>query len=201
MRQIVAPRDHGFISVFKFRHSAPNRAAIGLVKLLPQMLKISWQKERFARRPIKVFIFGAPCPTQKLEDRRHGIGRGSQSSGECSMCYWLWQSLIDKTDSIQKYTLCIFSVLLATGPKQAIASWGAFSAQGHWVWFWKNWVDRRFMHKYGVLNRVHNGDSITNFKNRDVAAYRHQRIQDCGGDRQVCVSWSMATIFRISNSA
>ena len=42
--------------------------------------------------------------------------------------------------------------LLATGPKHAIASWGAFSAQGHWVWVWKNWIDCRFMRKYGVLN-------------------------------------------------
>lgn len=38
--------------------------------------------------------------------------------------------------------------LLATGPKHAIASWGAFSAAGHWVWRWKNWIDRRFMHKH-----------------------------------------------------
>lgn len=41
--------------------------------------------------------------------------------------------------------------LLATGPQHAIASWGAFSAQGHWVWRWKRWIDRRFMRKYGVL--------------------------------------------------
>ncbi len=41
--------------------------------------------------------------------------------------------------------------LLATGPQHAIASWGAFSAQGHWVWRWKNWIDRRFMRKYAVL--------------------------------------------------
>ena len=37
--------------------------------------------------------------------------------------------------------------LLATGPQHAIASWGAFSAQGHWVWRWKNWIDRRFIHQ------------------------------------------------------
>lgn len=43
--------------------------------------------------------------------------------------------------------------LLATGPQHAIASWGVFSAQGHWVWRWKNWIDRRFVHKYGVLLR------------------------------------------------
>lgn len=38
--------------------------------------------------------------------------------------------------------------LLATGPQHAIASWGRFSAQGRWVWRWKNWIDRRFMRKY-----------------------------------------------------
>ncbi|RFC39004.1 MAG: pyridine nucleotide-disulfide oxidoreductase family protein [Candidatus Nitrotoga sp. CP45] len=48
--------------------------------------------------------------------------------------------------------------LLATGPKHAIASWGAFSAQGHWVWRWKDWIDRHFMHKNGTLNRLHNGE-------------------------------------------
>ncbi|MDD2719794.1 MAG: FAD-dependent oxidoreductase [Gallionella sp.] len=42
--------------------------------------------------------------------------------------------------------------LLATGPQYAIASWGEFSAQGHWVWRWKNWIDRCFMRKYGALN-------------------------------------------------
>lgn len=38
--------------------------------------------------------------------------------------------------------------LLATGPQHAIASWGRFSAQGNWVWRWKNWIDRRFMRKH-----------------------------------------------------
>jgi len=37
--------------------------------------------------------------------------------------------------------------LLATGPQHAIASWGAFSAQGHWVWLWKRWIDRRFIRR------------------------------------------------------
>ena len=40
--------------------------------------------------------------------------------------------------------------LLATGPQHAVASWGPFSAQGAWVWRWKNWIDRRFMRKYGT---------------------------------------------------
>ncbi|ADL55934.1 FAD-dependent oxidoreductase [Gallionella capsiferriformans] len=42
--------------------------------------------------------------------------------------------------------------LLATGPQHAIASWGEFSAQGYWMWRWKNWIDRQFMFKYGALN-------------------------------------------------
>lgn len=38
--------------------------------------------------------------------------------------------------------------LLATGPKQAIASWGAWSAEGAWVWRWKNHIDQKFMRQY-----------------------------------------------------
>lgn len=45
--------------------------------------------------------------------------------------------------------------LLATGPKHAIASWGAFSAAGPWVWRWKNWIDRRFMSKHSAKSKCH----------------------------------------------
>lgn len=38
--------------------------------------------------------------------------------------------------------------LLATGPKEAVMSWGGLSASGHWVWKWKDWIDRRFMRQY-----------------------------------------------------
>jgi pyridine nucleotide-disulfide oxidoreductase family protein len=38
--------------------------------------------------------------------------------------------------------------LLATGPKHAIASWGNLSAQGRWVWRWKNWIDQGFISKH-----------------------------------------------------
>ena len=40
--------------------------------------------------------------------------------------------------------------LLATGPQDAIVSWGSFSASGHWAWRWKDWIDRRFMRRYVV---------------------------------------------------
>jgi len=38
--------------------------------------------------------------------------------------------------------------LLATGPKEAVVSWGGWSATGKWAWRWKNWIDRRFMKQY-----------------------------------------------------
>jgi pyridine nucleotide-disulfide oxidoreductase family protein len=44
----------------------------------------------------------------------------------------------------QKRTL----YLLATGPREAVMSWNGLSATGHWVWRWKDWIDRRFMSQY-----------------------------------------------------
>ncbi len=38
--------------------------------------------------------------------------------------------------------------LLATGPREAILSWGSFSAGGGWAWVFKDWIDRRFMRQY-----------------------------------------------------
>jgi pyridine nucleotide-disulfide oxidoreductase family protein len=38
--------------------------------------------------------------------------------------------------------------LLATGPKEAILSWGSFSTGGRWAWMLKDWIDRRFMRQY-----------------------------------------------------
>jgi NADH dehydrogenase FAD-containing subunit len=38
--------------------------------------------------------------------------------------------------------------LLACGDKHAIASWGDWSAQGRWVGWWKDHIDRAFVDKY-----------------------------------------------------
>lgn len=40
--------------------------------------------------------------------------------------------------------------LLATGPKEAIMSWGGLSACGGWAWRWKDWIDRRFLRQYDL---------------------------------------------------
>ncbi len=38
--------------------------------------------------------------------------------------------------------------LISTGEQHAIASWGALSFHGNWVWRWKDQIDRAFMAKY-----------------------------------------------------
>jgi NADH dehydrogenase FAD-containing subunit len=38
--------------------------------------------------------------------------------------------------------------LLACGDKSAIAVWGDWTAQGRWVWWWKDQIDRRFVAQY-----------------------------------------------------
>ena len=40
--------------------------------------------------------------------------------------------------------------LLACGSQQAIASWGSLSAQGHWVWRWKDHIDRKFVRHFSA---------------------------------------------------
>lgn len=41
--------------------------------------------------------------------------------------------------------------LLACGDRYAVASWGRTSAQGRWVWWLKDWIDRRFLARYTRL--------------------------------------------------
>ena len=39
--------------------------------------------------------------------------------------------------------------MVTCGARYAVASWGNYSAQGRWVWWVKNWMDRRFVARYG----------------------------------------------------
>jgi NADH dehydrogenase FAD-containing subunit len=40
--------------------------------------------------------------------------------------------------------------LVTCGGRYAVASWGPFSAQGRWVWWLKNWLDRRHVGRFGT---------------------------------------------------
>lgn len=42
--------------------------------------------------------------------------------------------------------------LLACGQRDAVASWGRWSAEGRWVWYLKNWIDRRFIQRFSVVS-------------------------------------------------
>ena len=41
-----------------------------------------------------------------------------------------------------------FLKLLNTGDGRAIASWRGLAAHARWCWWWKDWIDRRFMRRF-----------------------------------------------------
>ncbi len=45
-----------------------------------------------------------------------------------------------------------YLALLATADGRAIASWGPLSAQGHWVWRWKDRIDRAFLQRFELAS-------------------------------------------------
>ena len=75
-----------------------------------------------------------------------------------------------------------FLKLVSTGDRYAVASRGPWSAEGAWVWRWKDWIDTRFMEKYQVLPEMEPTD-----KNPEIPApLQDPAIDDAADDDTRC---------------
>jgi selenide,water dikinase len=68
--------------------------------------------------------------------------------------------------------------LISTGERYAVASRGAFKAEGAWLWTIKDWIDRRWMRMYQVVDGM-----IARMTTRSAVPASNVAIDDmrCGG--------------------
>ena len=77
-----------------------------------------------------------------------------------------------------------FLGLISTGDRYAIASRGAWAAEGAYLWRWKDWIDRRFMRKYNDLPEMEDAQTLelpAGLANREAIAEISSSAMRCGG--------------------
>ena len=78
--------------------------------------------------------------------------------------------------------------LIGTGDRRAVASRGAWFAQGQWMWRWKDWIDRRFMARFRDLPAMGAADAAAGRAREPLPLEAEERQQAisaiamrCGG--------------------
>jgi selenide,water dikinase len=78
-----------------------------------------------------------------------------------------------------------FLSLISTGDRSAIASRGPLYLKGDWVWRWKDWIDRRFMAKFGELPAMEDetpaAPSAVSLQGEEAAQAISAIAMRCGG--------------------
>ncbi len=73
-----------------------------------------------------------------------------------------------------------FLSLIGTGNGSAVASRAGFTAEGRWVWRWKDWIDRRFMARFTDLPSMQDDAARPTSPLTDDAAFDPMRCGGCG---------------------
>ncbi len=91
-----------------------------------------------------IFAVGDVCARQDVTMARSGVHAVRASPVLANNLIAVFTG-----DALQSYRPRRYSLyLLACGPRYAIASWGMFSAEGAWVWRWKNRIDSGFIQRF-----------------------------------------------------
>ena len=73
-----------------------------------------------------------------------------------------------------------FLSLIGTGDGSAVASHSAFTAEGRWVWRWKEWIDRRFMAQFTNLPSMLDDAATLPAALADTTVFDPMRCGGCG---------------------